>query len=171
MQILDFDHYWFITLLKKSCVPHCILTQQLITDVTGQTVMYPITDKIIKSRLWIQTLTVKQTTAFAGLQARPLAVPRRLQRTYSTYQLPHGFRQGTEHYDIRRTVPAGFRQGTEPSRRIIVDLNTGRMQEHISEMERRVGEYRFKPYEELMTLRIICLISAAYWLDGKTHIH
>uniref|UniRef100_A0A671YZC6 C-type lectin domain-containing protein n=1 Tax=Sparus aurata TaxID=8175 RepID=A0A671YZC6_SPAAU len=77
-------------------------------------------------------------SAFAGLQARPLAVPRRLQKTYSTYQLPHDFRQGTEHYDIRRTVPAGFRQGTEPSRRIIVDLNTGRMQEHISEMERRV---------------------------------
>ncbi|XP_036947275.1 uncharacterized protein LOC119015420 isoform X3 [Acanthopagrus latus] len=83
-------------------------------------------------------LLLLSLSAFAGLQARPLAVPRRLQRTYSTYQLPHGFRQGTEHYDIRRTVPAGFRQGTEPSRRIIVDLNTGRMQEHISEMERRV---------------------------------
>ncbi|KAJ8003868.1 hypothetical protein DPEC_G00152870 [Dallia pectoralis] len=30
------------------------------------------------------------------------------------------------------------RQGTEPSRRFLVDLNTGRVKEHVSEMERRV---------------------------------
>ncbi|XP_073318594.1 uncharacterized protein [Pagrus major] len=81
-------------------------------------------------------------SAFTGLQAAPLAVPRRLQKTSSTYRLPDGFRQGTEHSYIRRALPDGFRQGTEPSRRIIVDLNTGRMQEHISEMERRVDVAR-----------------------------
>ncbi|XP_074483707.1 uncharacterized protein LOC141763173 isoform X1 [Sebastes fasciatus] len=73
----------------------------------------------------------------SGLQAAPIAVPRGLQKTSSTYQLPDGFRQGTEHSDIREPVPGGFRQGTEPSRRFIVDLNTGEVQEHISEMERR----------------------------------
>ncbi|XP_037617663.1 uncharacterized protein LOC119483529 isoform X4 [Sebastes umbrosus] len=73
----------------------------------------------------------------SGLQAAPIVVPRGLQKTSSTYQLPDGFRQGTEHSDIREPVPGGFRQGTEPSRRFIVDLNTGEVQEHISEMERR----------------------------------
>ncbi|XP_038573586.1 uncharacterized protein LOC119901890 isoform X2 [Micropterus salmoides] len=56
----------------------------------------------------------------SGLQAVPLALPRRLQRT--TYRLPDG-----------------FRQGTEPSRRFLVDLNTGLVQEHITEMDRRVA--------------------------------
>ncbi|KAM6892966.1 uncharacterized protein PEZ65_023018 [Lycodopsis pacificus] len=75
----------------------------------------------------------------SGLQAAPLAVRRRLQKTPSTYQLPDGFRQGTEHADIHKPVPDGFRQGTEPSRRFLVDLNTGLVQEHISEMNRRVA--------------------------------
>ncbi|XP_035533957.1 uncharacterized protein wu:fa56d06 [Morone saxatilis] len=73
----------------------------------------------------------------SGLQAAPLAVRRRLQKTSLTYRLPDGFRQGTEHADIHEPVPSGFRQGTEPSRRFIVDLNTGLVQEHISEMDRR----------------------------------
>ncbi|XP_031707567.1 uncharacterized protein LOC116385929 [Anarrhichthys ocellatus] len=75
----------------------------------------------------------------SGLQAAPLAVRRRLQKTPSTYQLPDGFRQGTEHSDIHKPVPDGFRQGTEPSRRFLVDLNTGLVQEHISEMNSRVA--------------------------------
>ncbi|KAF1371692.1 hypothetical protein PFLUV_G00271090 [Perca fluviatilis] len=74
----------------------------------------------------------------SGLQAAPLAVPRSSQKTSSTYKLPDGFHQGTEHSDIREPVPRGFRQGTEPSRRFLVDLNTGLVQEHISEMDRRV---------------------------------
>ncbi|XP_031147755.1 actin cytoskeleton-regulatory complex protein pan1-like isoform X2 [Sander lucioperca] len=74
----------------------------------------------------------------SGLQAAPLAVPRSLQKTSSTYKLPDGFHQGTEHSDIHEPVPRGFRQGTEPSRRFLVDLNTGLVQEHISEMDRRV---------------------------------
>ncbi|KAI3366072.1 hypothetical protein L3Q82_009896, partial [Scortum barcoo] len=78
-------------------------------------------------------------TPLTGLQAAPLAVPKSLQKTSSTYQLPEGFQQGTEHSDVRNPVPDGFRQGTEPSRRFIVDLNTGLVQEHISEMERRAG--------------------------------
>ncbi|KAJ4920568.1 hypothetical protein JOQ06_022129 [Pogonophryne albipinna] len=69
----------------------------------------------------------------SGLQALPLA--RRLQKTPSTYQLPDGFRQGTELFDMREPV-SDFRQGTEPSRRFIVDLNTGLLQEHMSEMDR-----------------------------------
>uniref|UniRef100_A0A8C6WEQ5 C-type lectin domain-containing protein n=1 Tax=Neogobius melanostomus TaxID=47308 RepID=A0A8C6WEQ5_9GOBI len=32
-----------------------------------------------------------------------------------------------------------FRQGTEPSRRTIVDLKTGLVQDYVSEMERRTG--------------------------------
>ncbi|KAL1022146.1 hypothetical protein UPYG_G00022760 [Umbra pygmaea] len=45
---------------------------------------------------------------------------------------------------LPRTVPVEERrQGTEPSRRILVDLNTGLVKEHISEMERRVvPEYK-----------------------------
>ena len=34
------------------------------------------------------------------------------------------------------------RQGTEPSRRFLMDLNSGLLKEHISEMERRVGKGR-----------------------------
>ncbi|KAI4796355.1 hypothetical protein KUCAC02_027807 [Chaenocephalus aceratus] len=71
--------------------------------------------------------------ALSGLQALPLA--RRLQKTPSTYQLPDGFRQGTELFDMREPV-SDFRQGTEPSRRFIVDLNSGLLQEHMSEMDR-----------------------------------
>ncbi|XP_044044120.1 uncharacterized protein LOC122872238 isoform X2 [Siniperca chuatsi] len=78
----------------------------------------------------------------SGLQAVPLAVPRRLQRTSSTQWLPEGFQQGTEHFDIREPVPDGFRQGTEPFRRFLVDLNTGLVQEHISELDRRVAFIR-----------------------------
>ncbi|XP_034007451.1 uncharacterized protein LOC117499192 isoform X5 [Trematomus bernacchii] len=72
--------------------------------------------------------------ALSGLQALPLA--RRLQKTPSTYQLPDGFRQGTELFDMREPV-SDFRQGTEPSRRFIVDLNTGLLQEHMSKVDRR----------------------------------
>ncbi|XP_042260733.1 uncharacterized protein LOC121892032 isoform X1 [Thunnus maccoyii] len=74
----------------------------------------------------------------SGLQAAPIAAPRGLQKA-SSYQLPDGFRQGTEHFDILEAVPDSFRQGTEPSRRFLVDLNTGLVQEHISEMDRRAG--------------------------------
>ncbi|XP_054480151.1 uncharacterized protein wu:fa56d06 [Anoplopoma fimbria] len=59
----------------------------------------------------------------SGLQAAPLAAPRRLQKTPSTFQLHDGS-------DTREPVPAGFRQGTEPSRRFLVDLNTGLVKEH-----------------------------------------
>ncbi|XP_049919683.1 uncharacterized protein LOC126402052 isoform X13 [Epinephelus moara] len=76
--------------------------------------------------------------ALSGLQALPLGDPRSLQETSSTYQLPDGFRQGTEHSDIGEPVPDSFRQGTEPSRRFLVDLNTGLVREYISEMDRRV---------------------------------
>eukprot|EP00064_Thunnus_orientalis_P017247 superscaffoldBa00003616_g17327 len=74
----------------------------------------------------------------SGLQAAPIAAPRGLQKA-SSYQLPDGFRQGTEHFDILEAVPDSFRQGTEPSRRFLVDLNTGLVQEHINEMDRRAG--------------------------------
>ncbi|XP_049425741.1 uncharacterized protein LOC125884685 [Epinephelus fuscoguttatus] len=76
--------------------------------------------------------------ALSGLQALPLGDPRSLQETSSTYQLPDGFRQGTEQSDIGEPVPDSFRQGTEPSRRFLVDLNTGLVREYISEMDRRV---------------------------------
>ncbi|XP_029308717.1 LOW QUALITY PROTEIN: uncharacterized protein LOC115022049 [Cottoperca gobio] len=74
----------------------------------------------------------------SGVQALPL-VPRRLQKRSSTYQLPDGFRQGTELFDMREPVPAGFQQGTEPFKRFLVDLNTGLVQEHIRELDRRVA--------------------------------
>ncbi|XP_028256540.1 uncharacterized protein LOC114432617 isoform X2 [Parambassis ranga] len=77
----------------------------------------------------------------SGLQAAPIAAPRALQESSSTYRLPDGFRQGTEHYDVRDGIPDDFRQGTEPSRRVLVDLNTGLAQEVVSEMERRAAVY------------------------------
>lgn len=86
------------------------------------------------------TTNCKQTP-LAGLQAVPLAVPRLLQKTSSSYRLPDGFRQGAELSDIRTPVLDGFRQGTEPSWGFVVDLNT--VHEHISEMERRVGKYNY----------------------------
>ncbi|KAL6115465.1 uncharacterized protein ACO6RY_00299 [Pungitius sinensis] len=72
----------------------------------------------------------------SGLQAVPIAVLRRVQKTSSTYQLPNGFQQGTEHSDIRKPIPDGYRQGTEPARNF---LNTGLVRKHIGEMSRRVA--------------------------------
>ncbi|CAJ1087034.1 uncharacterized protein LOC117808099 [Xyrichtys novacula] len=74
----------------------------------------------------------------SGLQAAPIAGPKSLQRISPTYRLPDGFRQGTEHSGIRMPMPEDFRQGTEPSRRFIVNLKTGLVQDDISEMGRRV---------------------------------
>lgn len=67
-----------------------------------------------------------------GLQAVPLSVPRSLQKTSVNFQ------QDTEL--VREPATGGFRQGTEPSRRFLLDLNTGLVQEHISEKERRTGK-------------------------------
>ncbi|XP_034533489.1 uncharacterized protein LOC117808099 [Notolabrus celidotus] len=78
----------------------------------------------------------------SGVQAAPLTDHNRLQRISSTFRLPNGFRQGTERSHIRKPIPDDFRQGTEPSRRFIVNLNTGQVQDHISEMERRVDFIR-----------------------------
>ena len=69
----------------------------------------------------------------SGLQAFPIAVPRGLQKTSSTYQLPDGFRMGEHDTDIRRPIPDSYRQGTELSRRFLVDLNTGLVQDNIGE--------------------------------------
>ncbi|XP_041638068.1 uncharacterized protein LOC121506358 [Cheilinus undulatus] len=73
----------------------------------------------------------------SGLQAAPLA-RQTFHKKSHTYRLPDGFRQGTEHSDIRKPIPDNFRQGTEPSRRFIINLNTGLVQDYVSEMERRV---------------------------------
>uniref|UniRef100_H3CYC7 Uncharacterized protein n=1 Tax=Tetraodon nigroviridis TaxID=99883 RepID=H3CYC7_TETNG len=68
----------------------------------------------------------------SGLQAAPLAVLPK-----ASFSLPDGFQQGSTQPDVFKTVADGFRQGTEPSRRFLVDLNTGLVKEHISEMDRR----------------------------------
>lgn len=45
----------------------------------------------------------------------------------------------------QKAVPVEFRrQGTEPSRRFLVDLNTGMLKEHVSEMNRRVAGCTYK---------------------------
>ncbi|XP_023136385.2 uncharacterized protein LOC111575470 [Amphiprion ocellaris] len=72
----------------------------------------------------------------SGLQSAPVEAPKGLQK--STHQLPDDIQQGTEHSDIHKPIPVSFRQGTEPSRRFLVNLDTGLVQEHVSEMERRV---------------------------------
>ncbi|KAM3585060.1 uncharacterized protein V6R79_006386 [Siganus canaliculatus] len=59
------------------------------------------------------------STAVSGLQAVPLAVPSRAQKTSSIYQIPDGFQQGTE------------------PRRFLVDLDSGLVKERVSEMDRR----------------------------------
>ncbi|XP_036413381.1 uncharacterized protein wu:fa56d06 [Colossoma macropomum] len=48
--------------------------------------------------------------------------------------------------ESQKAVPVEFRrQGTEPSRRFLVDLNTGLLKEHVSEMNRRVSGYYNPP--------------------------
>ncbi|XP_022530692.2 uncharacterized protein wu:fa56d06 isoform X3 [Astyanax mexicanus] len=50
-----------------------------------------------------------------------------------------------ERVEIQKARPVEMRrQGTEPSRRFLVDLNTGILKEHVSEMDRRVSG--FSPY-------------------------
>ncbi|KAM7375323.1 hypothetical protein PAMA_014431 [Pampus argenteus] len=70
----------------------------------------------------------------SGLQAAPVPDTRGAQKA-AFYQLPNGF----QHSGIPEAVLDDVRQGIEPSRRFLVDHNTGRMQEHISEMDRRAG--------------------------------
>lgn len=55
----------------------------------------------------------------------------------ASLSLPDGLQQDAAPPDVHETVADGFRQGTEPSRRFLVDLNTGLVKEHISEMDRR----------------------------------
>uniref|UniRef100_A0A4W5KE13 C-type lectin domain-containing protein n=1 Tax=Hucho hucho TaxID=62062 RepID=A0A4W5KE13_9TELE len=53
---------------------------------------------------------------------------------------PRGRLQDRKVLVLPRSVPVEERrQGTEPSRRFIMDLNTGLVKEHINEMDRRVG--------------------------------
>ncbi|XP_067116659.1 uncharacterized protein wu:fa56d06 [Osmerus mordax] len=55
-----------------------------------------------------------------------------------------------ESVSLPRSVPVEQRrQGTEPSRRFLMDLNTGLLKEHISEMERRVGKVYVPPFVDL----------------------
>ncbi|XP_046886507.1 uncharacterized protein wu:fa56d06 isoform X1 [Hypomesus transpacificus] len=55
-----------------------------------------------------------------------------------------------ESVSLPRSVPVEQRrQGTEPSRRFLMDLNSGLLKEHISEMERRVGKVYVPPYRSL----------------------
>jgi len=81
--------------------------------------------------------------ALSGLQAVPLPRTRDVVRARSlalgrpsTHHLPNGFHQGTE--PMHGRTFNGFRQGTEPSSRYLIDLDTGLMKEHKSEMDRRV---------------------------------
>uniref|UniRef100_A0A3Q3RZY5 Uncharacterized LOC113127320 n=1 Tax=Mastacembelus armatus TaxID=205130 RepID=A0A3Q3RZY5_9TELE len=74
----------------------------------------------------------------SGLRAVPIAAPRGLQKISSSYQLPDGFWQGAELPDTHRPTVDDYRQGSQPSRRFLVDLNTDLVQEHISEIDRRV---------------------------------
>ncbi|XP_033837169.1 uncharacterized protein LOC117384015 [Periophthalmus magnuspinnatus] len=68
--------------------------------------------------------------ALSGLHALPIS--RRLTKTH--HVLPAGVQDGRP-----VPLPDSFRQGTEPLQRFIVDLNTGRVQDYISEMEKRTG--------------------------------
>ncbi|XP_041709056.1 uncharacterized protein wu:fa56d06 [Coregonus clupeaformis] len=59
---------------------------------------------------------------------------------------PRGRLQDRKVLVLPRSVPVEERrQGTEPSRRFIMDLNTGLVKEHISEMDRRVGHMYVPP--------------------------
>ncbi|KAM9327395.1 uncharacterized protein KZ484_018885 [Pholidichthys leucotaenia] len=72
----------------------------------------------------------------SGLQAAPVKGRRHLQKL-PILQSHRGFQQHSEHAAIHQHDADSLRQGTEPSRRFIVDLNTGLVQDHIIEMERR----------------------------------
>uniref|UniRef100_A0A4W5KE76 C-type lectin domain-containing protein n=1 Tax=Hucho hucho TaxID=62062 RepID=A0A4W5KE76_9TELE len=59
---------------------------------------------------------------------------------------PRGRLQDRKVLVLPRSVPVEERrQGTEPSRRFIMDLNTGLVKEHINEMDRRVGPVYVPP--------------------------
>ncbi|XP_024858921.1 pulmonary surfactant-associated protein D [Kryptolebias marmoratus] len=70
------------------------------------------------------TLTLLILT-LSGLRALPI------------HRLPDDCLRGVGHSDADGPVPSAFRQGTEPSRKLLVDLNTGLVKEHVSEMGRR----------------------------------
>lgn len=82
-------------------------------------------------------LNLSTVNLFAGQQALPIAAPKQPALS-PIHQLPEDCLRGVGHSDTRG--PGGFRQGTEPSRKFLVDLNTGLVKEHVSEMDRRVGE-------------------------------
>ncbi|XP_053272816.1 uncharacterized protein LOC128430792 [Pleuronectes platessa] len=78
--------------------------------------------------------------AVSGLQAAPIALARGLQKTSSTYQLHDGFQMGTEHdNDIRPPIPDSYRHGNELSRRFLVDLNIGLVQDNIAAIRPSLG--------------------------------
>lgn len=79
-----------------------------------------------------QSVKPSQPVALLGLQAAPLAVLPK-----ASLSLPDGLQQDATHPDVYETAADGFRQGTEPSRRLLVDLNTGLVKEHIGDMNRR----------------------------------
>lgn len=131
-------------------------------------VIYPSTDKCVFLQPSIQTCFHKHSETFqrlfsqckcsvkpshpvalSGLQAAPLAVLPK-----ASLSLPDGLQQDATHPDVYETAADGFRQGTEPSRRLLVDLNTGLVKEHISNMNRK-GMSAIPLYEVLLIWPIV----------------
>lgn len=99
-------------------------------------------DGVLKTLLVWRPPTANWETniSLTGLQAVPVSVLRGFQKIPATHELPDGFRRESEGSNIRDPVPDHVRPGAEPLRRFLVDLNTGRLQEHSAEMDRRTGE-------------------------------
>ncbi|XP_030211466.1 uncharacterized protein LOC115543059 isoform X1 [Gadus morhua] len=91
--------------------------------------------------------------ALSGLRAAPLAP-----RVSHVEGLAGAFRHSAE--PSPRLLPDDYRQGIEPARHYVVDLNTGRVLEHVSEMERRVNPVATRPDVAEVSAEI-----ERHWLD------
>ncbi|CAL8407059.1 unnamed protein product [Arctogadus glacialis] len=91
--------------------------------------------------------------ALSGLRAAPLAP-----RVSHVEGLAGEFRHSAD--PSPRLLPDDYRQGTEPARRYVVDLNSGRVLEHVSEMERRVNPVAARPDVAKVSAEI-----ERHWLD------
>ncbi|CAL8284411.1 unnamed protein product [Gadus morhua 'NCC'] len=91
--------------------------------------------------------------ALSGLRAAPLTP-----RVSHVEGLAGEFRHSAD--PSPRLLPDDYRQGIEPARRYVVDLNTGRVLEHVSEMERRVNPVATRPDVAEVSAEI-----ERHWLD------
>lgn len=175
VQLVDFDHYWFITVVQKLWPKYHHSGDAIVNKWCGRPELFisQLISVFFYSRVFkhasINSSSVlkhfsvfsqskcsvkpSHPVALSGLQAAPLAVLPK-----ASLSLSDGLQQDATHPDVYETAADGFRQGTEPSRRLLVDLNTGLVKEHIGDMNRR-GMSVIPLYEVLFIWPIV----SSYW--------